>query len=181
MRVVSGKLKGRRFELPSSKWKTRPTTDYAKESLFNILSNWIELDAIKVLDLFAGTGNLSYEFVSRGATQVLAVDQFPACVKFIQKQAKLFDISDQIMTQRIDVFKFISLHRAKYDLIFADPPYDHPKFHLLPDLILDRELLNEDALLIIEHDMRNNFEKHKNCIEVRQYGQSYFSFFKHKV
>lgn len=176
MRVVSGFLKGRRFELPSSKWKTRPTTDYAKESLFNILSNWITLDGIQVLDLFAGTGNMSYEFASRGASYICSVDKFAACAKYIQENAKLFKIEDVLEVRKQDVFKFLGNHRKKYDIVFADPPYDSTKFPLLVNIILEQGLLNENGLLIIEHDSRQNFANHPKFVELRQYGQSYFSF-----
>jgi 16S rRNA (guanine(966)-N(2))-methyltransferase RsmD len=176
MRVVSGFLKGRRFELPSSKWKTRPTTDNAKESLFNILSNWIPLDGIQVLDLFAGTGNMSYEFASRGASYVCCVDKFAACARYIEGNAKLFKIEDVLEVRKQDVFQFLKNHRKKYDIVFADPPYDSPKFPLLANTILEQELLNENGLLIIEHDSRQNFANHPKFVELRKYGQSYFSF-----
>jgi len=176
MRVVSGFLKGRRFDLPSSKWKTRPTTDNAKESLFNILSNWIPLDGIQVLDLFAGTGNMSYEFASRGASYVCCVDKFAACARYIEGNAKLFKIEDVLEVRKQDVFQFLKNHRKKYDIVFADPPYDSPKFPLLVNTILEQKLLNENGLLIIEHDSRQNFANHPKFVELRKYGQSYFSF-----
>lgn len=176
MRIVSGFLKGRRFDMPSSKWKTRPTTDYAKESLFNILSNWVELDEIDVLDLFSGTGNLAYEFASRGARKVVCVEKFGACIKYIQQNAKTFDLEDVLELKKQDVFKFLSNHKGKYDIIFADPPYDSPRFPLIPDYVFQQEMLKENGLLIIEHDSRQNFENHPKFVELRQYGQSYFSF-----
>lgn len=176
MRIVSGFLKGRRFELPNPKWETRPTTDYAKESLFNILSNRIDLEDIEVLDLFAGTGNLAYEFASRGAAKVLCVEKFPPCVEYIKKNAKGFEIEHVISTRKQDVFSFLSQHSEKYDIVFADPPYNSPKFQSIPELVFQQGLLKENGLLIIEHDARQNFEKHPNFLEFRQYGQSYFSF-----
>lgn len=176
MRVVSGFLKGRRFDMPSSKWKTRPTTDYAKESLFNILSNWIELEGIEVLDLFSGTGNLAYEFASRGASYICCVEKFAACIRYIQGNVKAFKIDDIIELRKQDVFQFLGRHQKQYDIIFADPPYDSPKFQQLVDLIFQQDLLKENALLIIEHDSRQNFANHPKFVELRQYGQSYFSF-----
>lgn len=176
MRVVSGFLKGRRFELPNSKWETRPTTDFAKESLFNILSNKIELEGIEVLDLFSGTGNLAYEFASRGASKVLCVEKFPPCIDFIQKTAKEFEIEDVITTRKQDVFSFLSQNQLQYNVIFADPPYNSPKFQLIPEIVFQQKMLKDNGLLIIEHDARQNFEKHPNFTEFRQYGQSYFSF-----
>jgi len=176
MRIVSGILKGRRFDLPSSKWKTRPTTDFAKESLFNILSNWIELDGVEVLDLFSGTGNLAYEFASRGASRVVCVEKFAACTRYIQENVKNFRLEDILEVKKRDVFKFLQSAQGKYDIIFADPPYDSPKYPLLPELIHERDLLKENGLLIIEHDSRQNFANHPKFVELRQYGQSYFSF-----
>lgn len=176
MRIVSGVLKGRRFELPNGKWKTRPTTDYAKESLFNILSNWVVLEGIEVLDLFSGTGNLAYEFASRGASKVVCVEKFGACIQYIERTAKSFGIVDILETRKQDAFKFLKHHQQQYDIIFADPPYDSPKFPLLPQLVQQQQLLKKDGLLIIEHDARQNFEKEKGFVEFRQYGQSYFSF-----
>ena len=176
MRIVSGFLKGRRFEMPSSKWKTRPTTDNAKEALFNILSNKIDLDDITVLDLFSGTGNIAYEFASRGASKVVCVDKFTACIQYIQQNAKTFDIEELLETRKQDVFKFLASHQNSYDVIFADPPYDSPKFKIIPSLVEEQKLLKEDGLLIIEHDSRQNFANHPKFVELRQYGQSYFSF-----
>lgn len=176
MRIVSGFLKGRRFEMPSSKWDTRPTTDYAKESLFNILYNWVELDGIHVLDLFSGTGNMAYEFASRGAEKVLCVEKFAPCIKYIQKNAESLKIDHILDIQKQEVFSFLSKHQQQYDIVFADPPYDSPKFQLLPNLIFEQNLLNDKGLLIIEHDSRQSFEKNPNFVEYRQYGQSFFSF-----
>lgn len=176
MRVVSGFLKGRRFDMPSSKWKTRPTTDYAKESLFNILSNWITLDGIEVLDLFSGTGNLTYEFASRGASRICCVEKFTACVRYIEQNSQLFKINDILEIRKQDVFKFLGNHQQKYDVIVADPPYDSPKYQQLANLIFEQQLLKKNGLLIIEHDSRQNFANHPNFVELRQYGQSYFSF-----
>ncbi|BDS11858.1 16S rRNA (guanine(966)-N(2))-methyltransferase RsmD [Aureispira anguillae] len=180
MRIVSGFLKGRRFDMPSSKWKTRPTTDYAKESLFNILSNWIELDGIDVLDLFSGTGNLAYEFASRGANHVCCVEKFGACVRYIQQNAQAFKLEQVLEIRKQDVFKFLGNHNQQYDVIFADPPYDSPKFQLLVNIVFQQTLLKENGLLIIEHDSRQNFANHPKFVELRQYGQSYFSFLSNK-
>lgn len=177
MRVISGKLKGRRFDLPSNKWKTRPTTDQSKESLFNILSNKITIEDSRVLDLFGGTGNLAYEFASRGADKVVCVEKYAPATKFIQQQAKAFDIAEQIEVHRADVFRFLKDHTGQYDIIFADPPYDSPLYPKLIDLIIERQLISPEGLLIIEHNNQHNFEKHPRFVEKRQYGQSLFSFF----
>lgn len=177
MRIVSGFLKGRRFELPSSKWKTRPTTDYAKESLFNILTHRIELEGVQVLDLYAGTGNMSYEFASRGAMKVVAVERYAACVRFIQQNIKEFALEGVMTVCKQDSLQYIRKTQDQFDIIFADPPYKDSKYSTLVNLILDKTFLKESGLLIIEHDSRQNFANHSNFVELRQYGQSYFSFF----
>jgi 16S rRNA (guanine(966)-N(2))-methyltransferase RsmD len=177
MRIVSGFLKGRRFELPSSKWKTRPTTDYAKESLFNILSHRIDLDEIAVLDLYAGTGNMGYEFASRGASRVLAVEHYGACVRYIQQNIKGFGLEAIMQVRKQDSLQYVRQSQEQFDVIFADPPYDHAKYPVLVNLILEGTLLKKEGLLIVEHDSRQNFANHSNFVELRQYGQSYFSFF----
>lgn len=177
MRIISGKLKGRRFELPSSKWKTRPTTDQSKESLFNILSNKIAIEDSHVLDLFGGTGNLSYEFASRGAAQVVCVEKYARAAKFIQQKSKEFGLDKQIVAHRMDVFQFLKNHTQQYDIIFADPPYDSPQYPQLIQTLLEKELLLEAGWLIIEHNNQHKFDQHPRFVEQRQYGQSHFSFF----
>ncbi len=177
MRIVSGFLKGRRFEMPSSKWKTRPTTDYAKESLFNILHHQIDYDGIEVLDLFSGTGSIAYEFISRGAAKATVVEKFAPCIQFIKKQAVIFKIEAQLIYHKNDAFRFLKKHTKSYDIIFADPPYAHPQYQQLPDIIRENQLLKKGGILIIEHDSRQNFENDSNFTELRQYGQSFFSFF----
>ena len=180
MRIVSGFLKGQRFDLPNPKWKTRPTTDQAKESLFNILFNRIDLEGIEVLDLFSGTGNLAYEFASRGAKKVVCVEKFNPCTHFIKQNAKKFNIEHLLTIHQQDVFKFLKSHYDKYNIIFADPPYDSPKFQLIPEFVFDQDLLKEKGLLIIEHDSRQNFANHPKFIDLRRYGQSCFSFIEKK-
>ncbi len=177
MRIVSGFLKGRRFEMPSSKWKTRPTTDYAKESLFNILQHQIGFDGLEILDLFSGTGSIAYEFISRGAAVATVVDKFAPCLQFIKKQAAIFNIEEQLNYQKTDVFRFLQNHAQQYDIIFADPPYANPLYRQIPALVNRNKLLKKDGMLIIEHDSRQNFENDLNFTELRQYGQSFFSFF----
>ncbi|MGH1336125.1 MAG: 16S rRNA (guanine(966)-N(2))-methyltransferase RsmD [Aureispira sp.] len=181
MRIVSGFLKGRRFEMPSSKWKTRPTTDYAKESLFNILTHRIELDGLHVLDLYAGTGNMGYEFASRGASRVLSVERYGACVRYIQGNIKGFKLEDCMTTRKQDSVQYVRQSQDQFDVIFADPPYEDAKYPILVNLILEGALLKAEGLLIVEHDFRQNFANHSNFVELRQYGQSYFSFFAHQA
>lgn len=181
MRIVSGFLKGRRFEMPSSKWKTRPTTDNAKESLFNILSHRIDLADLTVLDLYAGTGNMGYEFASRGAKSVLAVERYGACVQYIQQNIKGFDLEDVMTARKQESIQYVRQSKEQFDIIFADPPYEDSKYPVLVNLILEGTLLTREGLLIVEHDSRQNFANHSNFVELRQYGQSYFSFFAHNA
>ena len=178
MRIISGKLKGRRFDLPSSKWKTRPTTDQSKESLFNILGNKTDVYDSTVLDLFAGTGNLGYEFASRGAASVVCVEKYAPATKFIQQKAKDFGLDDQIVVHRTDVFQFLKNAVGQYDIIFADPPYNSSQYPQLINILFEKELLRPDGWLIVEHDSQHKFEQHERFVEQRQYGQSHFSFFR---
>jgi len=176
MRVVSGTHKGRLIH-PSSNMAVRPTTDFAKESLFNILNNRIDFEETSVLDLFAGTGSITYEFASRGAKDITAVDINQRCNGFIRMTADSFGFSN-IRTVRADVFAFLGFCKVKYNLIFADPPYDMKNISLLPDLIFNNKLLNDGGLFILEHSRNLNFSKHPAFLEHRNYGKVNFSFFK---
>ena len=177
MRIISGKFKGRRFNPPADNWPTRPTTDYAKEGLFNILMNNFDFESMKVLDLFGGTGNHSYEFISRGCQDVTYVDKFGPCVSFVKRTATDLEISSYIRTVRMDVFKFIERATEQYDYIFAGPPYGMPRLDELPDLVLQKQLLRSDAWLVLEHNPNHDFEEHPHCFQVRHYGKTIFSFF----
>lgn len=177
MRIISGKLGGRRFNPPVNKWPTRPTTDYAKEALFNILQNMVDFRSIKVLDLFGGTGSLTFEFVSRGCDDVTYVEKFPSCLKYVKKVSEEFKVIDNISIIRSDVFKYIASCREKYDLIFADPPYALPTLASLPEKVFGTEILSENGILILEHDQKHSFGKHSFFKETRSYGGVYFSFF----
>lgn len=179
MRIISGKFKGRRITAPK-KLPSRPTTDMAKESLFNILNNYYFFDAISVLDLFSGTGNISFEFLSRGTKNVTAVEQNNDCIQFINKTAKALDLS--IETYKMDVFKFLEKKSLKSDVIFADPPYDFSEdlFLKIIDLVFDNYLLQEDGMLIIEHSKHTDISKHANFSFSKRYGGSAFSFFENK-
>jgi len=176
MRIISGKHKSKRISAPK-KLPVRPTTDMAKESLFNILNNHFYFDAIDVLDLFAGTGNISYEFASRGTKNIVAVDAFFGCIKFINETAKTLDLD--ITTYKSDVFKFLEKTPIKSDVIFADPPYDfeEAQFLKIADLVFENELLNEDGLLIIEHSKHTDLTKHPKHSYDKRYGGNVFSFF----
>ena len=181
MRIIGGKFKGRRFYPPADKWPTRPTTDFAKEGLFNILNNQYDFEEMKVLDLFGGTGNHSYEFISRGCTDVTYVDNFAGCVQFAKKTAQTLDIEPSIHIIRSDVFKFVTRDSHQYDYIFAGPPYPMPNIPEIPDLILEKKLLKPDAWLVLEHNPRHNFKNHPNLLQVRNYGTTIFSFFGYPV
>jgi len=177
MRIISGKHKSRRISAPN-KLPVRPTTDMAKEALFNILNNSYYFDEIAVLDLFAGTGNICYEFGSRGTIQITAVDADLGCVQFIEKTSKVLELN--IIAIKSDVFKYLEKSNLKSNVIFADPPYNMPldEFEKLPALIFKNELLHEDGLLIIEHAKQMNLSHIENFDNKRKYGGSVFSFFK---
>jgi 16S rRNA (guanine(966)-N(2))-methyltransferase RsmD len=181
MRIISGKFKGRRFYPPADKWPTRPTTDYAKESLFNILQNNFDFEEMKVLDLFGGTGNHSYEFISRGCRDVTYVDNFRDCVKFVQKTARELEIGDSLKIVFSDAFKFIDRSPEKYDYIFAGPPYALPTIDILPDLIFQRSLLLPGGWFVLEHNPNHNFGNHPHFLQQRNYGGTIFSFFSQAV
>ncbi len=174
MRIISGEFKGRPIHPPQN-LPVRPTTDKAKESLFNILANNIDFEDLKVLDLFAGTGNISYEFASRGALEITAVDADFRCAKFIKTTAETLKMP--IKTIRANVFSFLSTEFAKYDLIFADPPYDLERLAEIPDLIINQNILNEDGVFILEHSSDHNFSKHPWFKNTRTYSKVNFSFF----
>lgn len=176
MRIISGKYKGRRISPPKN-LPVRPTTDMSKESLFNILNNHFDFDGLKVLDLFAGTGNLSYEFGSRGAGSITAVDADFGCIKFIKKTAEEFEFD--ITAIKSDVFKFLAGHKASYDIIVADPPYDmdQKKFEEMITLIFENGLLNEEGMMIIEHSKYTKMDHLMNFSFDKRYGGSVFTFF----
>lgn len=175
MRIVSGTHKSRIIKPPAS-LPVRPTTDFAKESLFNILANKIDFGAIDVLDLFAGTGSISFEFASRGVGQITAVDIEKQCVDFIRKASEEFRFKN-IRIVRNDAFSFLKICHVKYDLVFADPPYEMKNTELLPELIFDKNILKKDGLFILEHTGIHSFSKHPYFKEQRKYGKVNFSFF----
>lgn len=176
MRIVSGIFKGRRITAPK-KLPVRPTTDMAKEALFNILNNQYYFHEISVLDLFSGTGNISYEFASRGTTQITAVDEHYGCVKFINETAEAFDMA--IKTIKSDVFSFLEKSKQQHTIIFADPPYDFQieAFSKIPELVFKYQLLEEDGLLIVEHSKHTDLSALDNYSHSKGYGGNMFSFF----
>lgn len=176
MRVISGIYKRRRFDIPHS-FKARPTTDFAKENLFNVLSNYLDFeDNIHALDLFAGTGSISLELVSRGCDQVISIEKDRDHHAFI---CKVMDEvkTDKCISIRGDVFKYIQSCHNQFDFIFADPPYELKDLETIPGLIFEHELLKEEGLFVLEHGKKNNFETHPHFIERRVYGSVNFSFF----
>lgn len=177
MRIVSGNLKGRRFSPPKN-FKARPTTDFAKENLFNILNNTVDYTELKVLDLFAGTGSISYEFASRGVDNVTCVEKNFNHFKFILKIIDELELKDHVKAIKGDAFKFVEKTAEKYNLIFADPPYDLAGSEKLPELIFKYQLLDEGGMLIFEHSGQESFNEHPNFFENRENGKVIFTFFK---
>lgn len=176
MRIIGGRLKGLRLNPPQN-LPVRPTTDLAKEALFNILQNQIDIEGIKVLDLFSGTGNLSLEFASRDAAEVVSVDKSIRCVHYLKDMAKQHGL-EQIKTYNADVFKYLQMETEVYDLIFADPPYDLSRIPEIVKIVFERKLLSPDGILIVEHQTMQNLSNHPAFTEQRKYGHSSFSFFR---
>lgn len=176
MRIISGKYKGRRLIAPK-KLPVRPTTDLAKEALFNILNNYYYFEDIILLDLFAGTGNISFEFASRGSTNITAVDSYYGCIEFISKTAKELELP--IKTVKSDVFKFLEKTGTVADVVFADPPYDFSaeQFLKIPELVFANNMLSENGMLVVEHSERTDLSQSPNFSFFKKYGGSIFSFF----
>jgi 16S rRNA (guanine966-N2)-methyltransferase len=175
MRIIGGKLKGRRFTPPSN-FKGRPTTDFARESLCSILDNRIDWEGQTVLDLFAGSGAVSFEFASRGAKEVTAIELDHTAYRGIQKNALDWELRN-VRVLRSDAFRFLRKQKKTWSLIFADPPYDLPNFDELVKVILEGGLLEADGLLIVEHGEYTKLDKLPNFQETRNYGHVHFSFF----
>ena len=176
MRIIGGTLKGLRLNPPKN-LPVRPTTDLAKEALFNILQNQIAFEGIKVLDLFSGTGNISMEFASRGAEQVVSVDRSMQCVCYLKDKARQHELSC-IKVYKDDVFKYLLHETDRFDLIFADPPYDLNRIPDLPKIVFEKNMLLPGGLLIVEHQSLQNLSNHPAFVEQRKYGHSSFSFFR---
>lgn len=175
MRIISGIFGGRRLSPPKN-ITARPTTDFAKESLFNLLNNRLDFEGIDVLDLFAGTGGIGIECVSRGAREVTAVEIAHVQQNWIIACCRQLGIRNLSLI-RGDVFKFLNACRTKYDLVFADPPYALEQLPTLPDIVLERDILKENGWLVIEHGKDTDFTSHPRHIETRTYGSVHFSFF----
>lgn len=178
MRIISGRWKGRFLVAPRN-LPVRPTTDMAKESLFNILNNYYDLDEVTVTDLFAGTGNISYEFASRGALSVRSVDMDRGCTKYIAATARTLEFEGQISVINSDVFKYLATARGESDIIFADPPYNMSpeKYNDIVSMVFERELLSEEGVLVIEHPATIDLSSFPQYTQTRRYGTVHFSFF----
>ena len=180
MRIISGIHKGRRLQAPKN-LPVRPTTDMAKEGLFNILINRYDLPDLIILDLFSGTGNICFEFASRGVTNITAVDNNYNCIRFIAKVSSELDF--EVTTVKRDVFQFLEQTHGSFDIIFADPPYnfDHSQLKVLSEKVFENQLLRENGVLIIEHATQNDLSDLENFTEKRKYGSSIFSFFQKSI
>lgn len=162
--------------MPPKNITARPTTDFAKESLFNLLQNRMDFEGVDMLDLFAGTGSIGLEFVSRGAREVTAVEMAHTQQNFIIQTCKMLSIRN-LQVIRGDVFKFIASSQAKFDFIYADPPYQLDKLEAIPDLIFQHEMLKENGIFVLEHSKANDFSLHPHFLEHRKYGNVNFTFF----
>ncbi len=176
MRVISGFLKGRRYSPPKS-FKARPTTDIARESLFNILVNRVDFSSLKVLDLFGGTGSISYEFASRGSMDVTTVEMNYNHYSFIKKTITELELDAAVRALKADAFKYMQKCSEQYDIVFADPPFDLKNFDSIPELFFQNSLLKEDGIFILEHSDKKSFEDHPHFVELKKYGKVHFSFF----
>ncbi|MCK5067248.1 MAG: RsmD family RNA methyltransferase [Bacteroidales bacterium] len=175
MRIISGIFKGKQIRPPGN-FKVRPTTDFAKEGLFNILANHYDFEELDVLDLFSGTGSITYEFASRGARSVVAVELAQAHFKFIQDTCAALEL-EQVTPIRTDVFRYLKKPYQSFDVIFADPPYDHPGLVQLPDLVISTEILADGGIFILEHPGSHDFSAHHGFSQHRKYGGVNFTMF----
>lgn len=175
MRIIGGKLRGKTI-MPPQGYKARPTTDFAKEGLFNVLNNEYEMEGLQVLDLFGGTGAISYEFASRGASRVYCVEMLPLHANFIKSQVARFGM-DNLTVVRHNVFEFLEICREKFDIIFADPPYALEDLATLPDKVFSRDILHPGAYFILEHPDEYDFSSHPRFVKEKKYGNVHFSFF----
>lgn len=175
MRIIRGRYKGRQIITPKN-LNVRPTTDFAKEAMMNIIENNLDLDECEILDLFSGTGNISFELASRGGKRIRAVEQNIACYKFISKTKQNLDF-DNLSVTRADVFRFLTKINEQYDLIFADPFYDMPKVEKIPELIFEKNLLKDGGWLVLEHSKKHDFSGLKYFDSQRTYGNANFTIF----
>jgi 16S rRNA (guanine(966)-N(2))-methyltransferase RsmD len=175
MRIITGIYKGRHFDIPRS-FKARPTTDFAKENIFNVLMQYVDFEDAQALDLFSGTGSISLELVSRGCKQVVSVEMDRDHHRFIQECLKKLN-TDKCVPIRGDVFRFLKSCKQQYDFIFADPPYALKELPQIPDIIFERQLLTEEGLFVFEHGKDYDFSAHPHFLEHRSYGSVNFTLF----
>jgi RNA methyltransferase, rsmD family len=178
MRVITGKYKGRHFDIPRT-FKARPTTDFAKENIFNVLNGYIDFEDCRALDLFAGTGSISIELLSREAQYVVGLELDRDHCTFIRQCIDKLGV-DNYSLIRGDVFRYLKSCRETFDLIFADPPYALKNLEEIPQIVLDKDILSEDGVFVLEHGKHNHFEEHPCFLERRAYGSVNFSLFKAK-
>ncbi len=177
MRIVNGKFKGRRFTPPAN-ITARPTTDFAKEGIFNVLANnYFDVEGLDVLDLFAGTGSISLEFVSRGAASVTSIEMSERQLAFIHKLVADLRVTNMRVC-RMDVFRYLKSCGKQFDVVFADPPYQMNDLSTLPDLIFEHQLLRPEGIFVLEHGRDNSFEAHPHFVEHRVYGNVNFTIFR---
>lgn len=176
LRIISGKYKGRRLNPPAA-LPVRPTTDFAREGLFNVLNRMVDFEGLRVLDLFAGTGAVSFEFYSRGASSVMAIDIEKSCTGFISRTASEFGM-EGIRTLRSNVLVFLERNPTGYDLVFADPPYAMNWIDELPERVISSRSLAPGGIFILEHDGKYDFSVHPCFLEERKYGRVHFSIFR---
>lgn len=179
MRIISGRFRGRRFSPNMKKWPTRPTTDKTREALFNILDNTFYWDKLSALDLFAGTGGITYELLSRGCPEVTTVEGSKACLSFIEEMLEALEVREQVQLHRADVWAFIQQHQQAYKLVYADPPYDMARLAELPHAILEAKLVQPEGWLILEHDTQYDFKEQPHFLEARNYGKTVLSIFEY--
>ena len=175
MRIISGTYRGKKIHPPKN-LKARPTTDFAKESLFNILIHRLDFEGLDILDLFAGTGSITYEFVSRGVRSVVAVEMAAPLFKFIQQTCRDLEL-DRVNLVCGNAFLYLKNPSQSFDIIFADPPYDHPQLEEIPDLVFSTKILNQKGLLILEHPSGYSFTAHTRFLDQRKYGSVNFTLF----
>ena len=175
MRIIGGRLRGKSI-FPPSGFKARPTTDFAKEGLFNVLNNEFDFEDLKVLDLFGGTGSISYEFASRGVGRVYCIEMFPLHANFSKAQAAKLAL-DNLTVVRHNVFDFLNICKESFDIIFADPPYDLVDLETVPDKVLSKEILTPGGYFILEHPAAFSFKEHPAFVKEKKYGNVHFSFF----
>ncbi len=175
MRIIGGEFKRRRFDVPKN-ITARPTTDFARENLFNVLENNLDFEGMTALDLFAGTGAISFELVSRGCKRVVSVESASTQFSFIIKVMKELK-TDCLLPLRADALRYIGQTREKFDFIFADPPYDLKELATIPGLIFKNDLLKDDGMFVLEHSKNNDFSEMPEFVERRVYGSVNFSFF----